>query len=173
MISRIVDYLQDMLFENSFKQKQILINISNLHDQIAINLIKIAVFGQENTWKNEFETLIDKIVQMHLKNKTVKIPDTIYYNKLFEKVFEPLWPWNNSYIHNTIMSKHILKNSEYKKLKHIEINRYNINLIFGKIRDLISCISTLLAISQFNYNEFYEITNEYVEFWANYAKTSK
>jgi hypothetical protein len=32
MISRIVDYLQDMLFENSFKRKQILINISNRQD---------------------------------------------------------------------------------------------------------------------------------------------
>jgi hypothetical protein len=32
MISRIVDYLQDILFENSFKRKQILINTSNRQD---------------------------------------------------------------------------------------------------------------------------------------------
>jgi hypothetical protein len=166
----IMDYLQDTLFENAFKRKQILINVSNLYDQIAINLIKIAVFGQESTWKDEFETCIDKIARMVLKNKKNKLPAIKYYNALFEEPFEPIDPWDSSYVYKTIMSKHILKNLKYSELKHIQINKQNITLIYEKIKDLIKGVSILLANPLIDYDKFYEITNKYVKFWETYKE---
>lgn len=71
MIS-IMDYLQDTIFEQAFQRKTLKNKISNLQEQPIINLIKIAIFGMESTWKTEFITVIKHIEQFKLKNSKTK-----------------------------------------------------------------------------------------------------
>jgi len=166
----ILDYLQDTLFEHAFKRKEIRLEISNLRKQMAINLIKIAVFGQESTWRSEFETLINEIVLMKLKNKKTKMPQKQYYDGLFDGPFEPIDPWEDSYVYSRIISKDILKNENYQNLKHIQINKQNVELIHNKIKNLLKEVSLLLSMSSFNRNKFNTLSKEYVEFWEEYKK---
>ena len=173
MLSIIADYLQDTLFEHAFKRKQILIKVSNLYEQIAINLIKIAVFCQESTWKDEFETYIDKISRIKRKEYKIKIPAKKYYDELFEYPFEPVKPWNESYVYKLSISKEILKNEKYIKLYHLPINEQNVTLIHEKIKELIRNISNLLSERFFDDGRFEELSNEYVEFWIQYSKNLK
>jgi hypothetical protein len=173
MLSIIADYLQDTLFELAFRRKHLLIKVSNLYEQVAINLLKIAIFGQESTWKHEFETLIESIGELKLKDYKAKLSAKQYYNKLFDEPFEPLKPWNNSYVYNVIVGRHILKNENYTKSYHMPITEQNITIIHNKIKELIKNISNLLSERFLNNNNVQKLTEEYVEFWINYAKTSK
>lgn len=166
----IMDYLHDTLFKHAFKRKEIRSEISNLRKQIALNLIKIAVFGRESTWKSEFETLINEIVLMKLKNKKTKMPAKQYYHALFDGPFEPIEPWNDSYVYSLIIGKDILKNKQYKNLNHIRINKQNIEMIHNKIKDLLKEVSILLSNPSFSHDKFNELSRKYVEFWEAYKE---
>ncbi len=72
MIS-IMDYLQDTIFEQAFQRKTLKNKISNLQEQPIINLIKIAIFGMESTWKTEFITVI-KHIELIKRRKHYMIP---------------------------------------------------------------------------------------------------
>ena len=146
----------------------------HLRRQLAINLIKIAVFGQESTWKKEFKTIIDEIGDIKLKDHQVKLLPKKYYDEFFDGPFEPLEPWNESYVYNNIVRHNeILKNPKYSKLYHIPINEYNISLIHNKIKELIKNMSFLLAERFLNDDKVLVLLDEYVNFWINYAKKSK
>lgn len=174
MLSSLADYLQDALFEMAFKRKTLLLEISNLRRQIALNLLKIAVFGQESTWKKELTTLIDNLADIKLKDHQIKLPSNKYYDKLFEEPFEPLDPWDESYVYNNIVRhSEILKNQKYTKLYHIPINEQNITLIHYKIRELIKNMSILLAERFLNTEKVLVLLDGYVDFWINYAEKSK
>ena len=173
MISIVADYLQDTLFEHAFKRKRILEKVYDSYEQIAINLIKIAIFGQESTWKHEFESIIEKIMDMKSKDHKVKLSAKQYYIKLFDEPFEPFEPWNESYVYSKIKGVHILKNEKYTKLYHIPINEQNITLIHNKIKELIQNVSNLLTNRFLDDNKFETLANQYVTFWVNNAKTSK
>ena len=173
MLSIVADYLQDTLFELAFRRKKLLFDISNLQTQIAINLLKIAVFGQESTWKHEFETLIENIGELKLKDYKAKLSAKKYYDELFDGPFEPIDPWNNSYVYNVIRGKEILRNEKYSNLFHITINESNIVLIHEKIKQLIKNISNLLSERFFDVDKFEKLSNEYVEFWIQYSKNLK
>jgi len=164
----VMDYLHDLLFEHAFKRKEIRLEISNSRKQIALNLIKIAVFSRESTWRSEFETLMNEIVLMKLKNRKTKMPAEQYYNALFDGPFEPVEPWNDSYVYSLIISRDILKNKQYKDLKPIQINKQNIELIHNKIKDLLKEVSILLSNPSFTRDKFNELSRKYVEFWEAY-----
>ena len=166
MIS-VIDYLQDTIFEQAFQRKTLKNKISNLQEQPIINLIKIAIFGMESTWKTEFITVIKHIEQFKLKNsKTKKLSKDQYFKLLFREPLEPLDPWNESDLYTYINGHEILDNENYKKLHHIEINENNLKLIYDMIKKIMSEISELLSKNISLHNKLDKSLNDYIEFWT-------
>jgi len=164
----LTDLIHEYLFEQAFQRKTLRIKVSHLQEQPVINLIKIAIFGMESTWKSEFITLIKNIEQFKLKgSKIKKLPKDQYFKLLFQEPLEPLEPWNDSDLYTYINGHEILDNEKYKNLSHIEINEKNLTLIYNMIKKIMNEISILLSKNLSIHNRIDDILNSYIVFWIN------
>jgi REP element-mobilizing transposase RayT len=163
MIS-VIDYLQDTIFEQAFERKLLRLKISEFDEQIASNLIKIAIFGQESTWKKEAISYFNRISRMKLKQKCNRLSKKQYFEQLFKQPFEPKEPWDESFIYSLI--REIVDEQKYEDLKHIEINKQNINLVYDKIETLLDNICQKLSENPPPLKEIDKLLIDYVRFWT-------
>jgi hypothetical protein len=150
MIS-ILDRFCDLILEIAEKRNRVLVKISDQAAPIAENLIKIAVFRNDQ-WKDELIDKIDICQTRKLIGKRTYPTKKEYFKLLYDEYYPPEEPWNKSILYKLMIKwLNYYKNSRdlYSPFWKNKVTKEDVNNLQMNIKYFITQISEILSKGDF------------------------
>jgi hypothetical protein len=172
----IIDRLCDLILEFAEKRNKVLVKISDQAAPIAENLIKIAIFKNDQ-WKSELIDKIDICQTRKLTGKRTYPTKDEYFKLLYDEYYLPEEPWNKSIVYRLMVKwlNHYKDSRDlYSPFWKNKITKLDVKDLQISIKHFILQISEILSKGDFvspDNGELYskegiKIVDNYIKYWT-------
>lgn len=169
-----LDKFCDIILEFADKRNKILNKISEQSEEIADNMIKIAIFKSDQ-WRDELLTHLAECQRRKLVGRKQYPSKEVFFELLYKEYYIPEEPWYESQLAIDIvrnLKKYEDSRDLYTTLSKEKLQKTDIDNIRAKIKSTMHLICKILSEKQIRdiYGFSKEITNivdSYVKYWKS------